>query len=169
MSIFKVAPLAVLAALASACVQQTVTPPRPDEAAIKAGISAQLAKFGPAMAAKDAAGVASLFTEDGTWILPDASTFNGRNNIEAGAKNFFTTMESLVPGETAIDKLIVVSDAEAVTFSHGDYTQTEKGKPPAQHMNPFADHWKKGADGTWLIAYEINADGPGPASAAMKP
>jgi len=169
MSISRIAQLTVFAALAAACAQQPVTPPPPDEGAIRAGISARLAKFGPAMAAKDAAGVASLFTEDGTWILPDASTFTGRNNIEAGAKNFFTTMETLVPGETAIDKLIVVSDAEAVTFSHGDYTQTEKGKSPVKHMNPFADLWKKSTDGTWLIAYEVNADGPVPASAAMKP
>jgi len=40
-------------------------------------------------------------------------------------------------------------------------------------VNPYADDWKKGADGTLRIAYEINAEGtvapPAPAEAAKKP
>src|SRR5262249_20682579 len=121
------------------------------------------------ISAKDAAGTATLFTEDATWILPDASTYTGRANIEAGAKKFFETFESAVMDQMIIDKLIVISDSEALTFSHGTYAMTEPGKAPAKHVNPFADYWKKGSDGIWRVAYEVNADGPASTTASTKP
>lgn len=157
--------LTAVLALATACAPRPAAPPRPDENAIRTALNAELAKFGPAMAAKDAAAAANLFTQDATWILPDASSFTGRANIEAGAKKVLETAGSFTPGQMVIDKLVVVSDSEAVTFSHGDYTLTEKGKKPVKHLNPFADLWKKGADGVWRIAYEVNADGLAPAAA----
>ncbi len=168
MNTYTLVQMAALAALATACAPRPAAPPRPDETVVRTALSAELAKFGPAMAAKDAAAVANLFTEDATWILPDASTFTGRANIESGAKNFFDTFEAFVIDQMAIDKLVVVSDSEAVTFAHGNYTLTEKGKAPVKRLNPFADHWKKGPDGVWRVTYEINADGPAP-TAATKP
>jgi len=110
-----------------------------------------------------------MFTEDGTWILPDASTFVGRANIETGAKAFFGSFESFTLGQMTLDKLIVVNDSEAVTFSHIDYTATQKGKKLPPGVNPAADYWKKGADGVWRVAYEVNANGAAPSSAAPKP
>ena len=103
---------------------------------------------------------------DATWILPDASTFTGRASIASGAKAFLGSFESVAMGQMVIDKLVVVSDSEAVTFAHGNYTMTMKGKKPESRVNPFADLWKKGADGAWRIAYEVNADGPAPAAPA---
>ena len=169
MNVSAVVRIAAFAAVATACGSQSATPPRPDEDAIRSALNAELAKFGPAIAAKDAPAVANLFTEDATWILPDASSFTGRANIEAGAKKFLESFESLAPDQMAIDKLIVVSDSEAVTFSHGNYTLTERGKKPARRVNPFADHWRKGADRVWRVTYEINADGPAETSAQPKP
>ena len=62
-------------------------------------------------------------------------------------------------------RYIDVNDSEAVTFSHSDYTMVMKRKASGPRVNPFADYWQKGADGTWRIAYEVNADGPAPAPA----
>lgn len=169
MNVYKVARLAAFAALATACAPRTAAPPRPDETAIRTALSAALAKFAPAIQAKDAAAFGTLFTEDATWILPDASTFTGRANIQAGAKKFFDTFAAFVIDETAIDRLIVVNDSEAVMFAHAAYTLTETGKAPAKRVNPVADHWKKGADGVWRVSYELNADGPAPTAAAAKP
>ncbi|MGE5285633.1 MAG: YybH family protein [Micromonosporaceae bacterium] len=169
MNVTKVVRLAAFAALATACAPQSAAPPRPDEAAIRTALSTELAKFAPAIQAKDAAAFGTLFTEDATWILPDASTFTGRANIQTGAKNFFDTFETFVVDQTAIDKLVVISDSEAVTFAHANYTLTATGKAPAKRVNPVADLWKKGADGVWRITYELNADGPAPTAAATKP
>jgi uncharacterized protein (TIGR02246 family) len=165
----RLVPLVALAALATACAPRQAAPPPPDEAAIRTALNAQLAKFGPAIEAKDAAAIANLFTEDATWIVPDASSFAGRASIEAGARSEFGSSDSFAVGAMAIDKLIVVSDSEAVTFAHADYTLTQKGKAPAKRLNPFADAWKLGSDGVWRITYEVNADGPAPAAAAARP
>ena len=113
----------------------------------------------PLIQAKDSKGIAALFTDDGVWILPDASTFTGKAAIEPAAKAFVDSYDTFTPESDGIDKLIVVNDSEAVTFSHGIATMKLKGKPAERHNNPFADYWKKGADGMWRIAYEVNADG----------
>lgn len=159
--------LVFLLALITGCAPKPPAPP--DAAAIRTALDAQAAKFMPAMQTKDAAAVAALFTEDATWILPDATTFTGRTDIEKGAKGFFDSYVSLTPGTMTIDQLVVISDTEALTFSHGTYSITMKGKKPENHTNPFADYWKKGADGVWRVAYEVNAEGVVPDAAAQKP
>lgn len=150
--------LAALAVVATACTPQATTPPQP--AAIRSALSTRLNDFAKAIRNKDAAGVANMFTEDGTWILPDATTFTGRTSITAAASKTFDTIDSFIYEQMIIDRLIVVSDAEAVTFTHGNYTMVEKGKSPVKRVNPVADYWKKTPDGVWRIAYELNADGP---------
>ena len=161
--------IAILTVLATACARQPTTAPHPDAMAIRTELNARLDNFAKAIADKDAAAVANMFTDDGTWILPDASTFTGRASIEVAAKNYFSTISSFIVTQMALDKLIVVSTSEAVTFSHGNYTLTEPGKAPAKRVNPVADYWKKGADGVWRVNYELNADGPAPAKVAAKP
>lgn len=146
--------------LAGCAPKPAPAPPPPDAAAIRAALDKEIAKFGPVVQSKDAKGVAALFTADGVWILPDATTLTGSAAIEAGAKAFFDSFDTFTMESSGIDKLIVVSDSEAVTFAHGIGTMTMKGaKTGVKHNNPFADYWKKGADGTWRVAYEVNADG----------
>jgi uncharacterized protein (TIGR02246 family) len=152
--------VAILATVVAACAPRPSVPPKPDENAVRTALTAQLAKLPAVFVAKDPAPLVDMFTQDATWILPDASTFTGRASIESGAKAFFESYESLTVGAIVIDKLIVVSDSEAVTFVHQNYTMTVKGKKPESFVNPFADLWTKGPDGVWRIAYEVNANGP---------
>ena len=155
--------LAALAVLITACAPQATTPPQP--AAIRSALSTRLNEFAQTVRTKDVAGFANMFTEDGTWILPDASTFTGRASIAAAASKTFETFDSWIFDQVIIDRLIVVSENEAVTFTHGNYTMIEKGKPPVKRVNPVADYWKKTADGVWRVAYELNADGPATSAA----
>lgn len=144
----------------AACATPPTAPPPPDTVAIKAALEKQVASFAPLLQNKDAAGTAALFTDDATWILPDAATFTGKAAIQAGVKGFFDALDSFTAESSAIDKLIIVNDSEAVTFSHGIGMEKLKSEKQAQrHNNPFVDYWKKGANGRWLIAYEVNADG----------
>jgi uncharacterized protein (TIGR02246 family) len=159
--------LIFLLSLATGCAPKPPAPP--DATAIRGALDAQLAKFMPAMQAKDVAALAALFTDDATWILPDATTFKGRAEIENGGKAFVDSVESFTPGTMTIEQLVVISDTEALTFSRGTYSVTMKGKKPEDHTNPFADYWKKGADGVWRIAYEVNADGVVPQASAKEP
>lgn len=152
-----------------ACTTAAPPPAKPDAAAVRAEIEGVMAQMIPALSAKDGAKFASYFTEDATWILPDATTLVGRSAIENGAKEFTAAFDSASLSPATIDKLIVASDSEAVTFSHGSLTVTLKGRKTAEvHNNPFADYWVKGADGVWRIAYEVNAEGVMPGSAMKK-
>ena len=153
-----------------ACTPAAPPPPaKPDAAAVRAEIEGVMSQMIPALSAKDGATFASFFTEDATWILPDATTLVGRAAIENGAKAFTASFESASLSPATIDKLVVASDSEAVTFSHGSLTVTMKGKKtPEVHNNPFADYWIKGADGKWRIAYEVNAEGVMPDTTAKK-
>ena len=69
------------------------------------------------------------------------------------------SFNSLELGPQRIDKLVVISETEAVTFVVTDITMTVNDKVDSL-LNPFATYWQKGKDGVWRIAYEINALGP---------
>jgi uncharacterized protein (TIGR02246 family) len=167
-------PIAIVALLAG-CAQKTPeaptappAPPPPDSAAVQAELSDALNKALAAFQAKDSAAVAALFTDDATWILPNATTYKGRAAIQKGAEEFLAQFETVSFAPAVIDKLVVISDTEALTFTLGSFTVTTKDKKaPATMSNPFADYWQKGADGVWRIAYEVNAEGPMPAAPAQ--
>jgi len=132
--------------------------PTVDAQALKKQLLAQLEPTYSALQNKQVAPIVALFTEDATWILPDASTFKGHKEITDGAKAFFDSYESFKPGSLIIDKLIIISDSGAITLCRGFSTMVIKGKTE-NHINPFVEHWVKGTDGVWRVAYEINADG----------
>ena len=158
---YAVAGVVLGAVLVAACAQQApAPPPKPDEGAIRTALEGQLTKIAEVLSKKDTSALTSLFADDAVWILPDASTFKGKDAIQKGAVDFFTSFDSVSNMSQGIDKIVVVSDSEAVAFATGKYTIYMKGKKGEAHINPYVDHWKKGSDGTWRIAYEVNAEGP---------
>ena len=153
----------------TACAAPAATKAAPDAVVIRAELTKTIDSALQIVRMKDAVALKALFTDDGTWILPDASTAVGKPAIEALAKAFFTSYDSWSVKSDSIDTLIILSDSEAVTFSHQLYTLTLKGKTTELQNNPFMDYWRKTAGG-WKIVYELNANGPAPkAPAAKKP
>ncbi len=150
---------AALAAVLAACAPRAVAPARPDENAVRTALTAEYGKLVGAINARDTAAMGQQYAQDAVWIGPDASTVTGRASINAMAKAQFATVDAMTMSPVVIDRLLVVSDSEAVAFSHINYTMKLKGKKLEARLNPFADLWKKGADGAWRIAYEVNADG----------
>jgi uncharacterized protein (TIGR02246 family) len=161
---YRTAGLISLLSAVTACAPKQ--PPPPDAAAIRTAIVAQAQKGLDQILHKDTVALAAFFTEDATWILPDASTFKGRAAIQKGGVALLASFETATAGPIALDRLIVVNDTEAVTFMTQSGTMTMKGKKPQTYTNPFADYWKKGADGVWRVAYEINAEAMAPEAAA---
>jgi len=127
-------------------------------AVIKAALQARINTCNVALENKDLKTLSSIFLDNATWIQSDASTFNGTAEIEAFTKTYCDSYEKYTPHAIIIDKLIVISDTEAQTYSHVVYDIVIKGKKETRN-NPFADYWIKGSDGVWRVAYEINADG----------
>jgi uncharacterized protein (TIGR02246 family) len=161
--------LAALALLAACAKPPAPVAAGPDTAAIRTAILAQLGKIEASFAAKDTTAVRAAFTDDAVWIMEDASTSRGGAEIVKKAAEIFAVDGTFKIESSTLDELVVVNDNEVVTFSTWNYTVAAKGKE-THHINPFADIWRKSADGTWKIAREINASGVVPApKAAAKP
>jgi len=97
----------------------------------KAAIDAANKKFGAAVAAGNAAGVAALYTDDATVLPPNGETVRGRPAIEklfqamiaAGIKQATLTAEEVEPhGDTATEiGAYSVKDAAGKELDRGKY------------------------------------------------
>jgi len=67
----------------------------PDASNIRNILTGRNQKLMAALSKKDAAELAGFFTEDATWILPNATTYRGRAAIERGAQAIFDSIDSL--------------------------------------------------------------------------
>jgi uncharacterized protein (TIGR02246 family) len=135
------------------------TAPRPDAAALWVELGAQIDKNMAAMQNKDVRALVAAFTPDATWVLPDSSAAHGAKDIEVVAMVFMSLYESARIEATTLDKLVVISATEALTFATARYSMTLNGKSPETRQTTFADYWTLGADGAWRVAYEVNSDG----------
>ncbi len=162
--------LAALALLAACAKPPAPAAAGPDTAAIRTAILAQLSKAEAANTTMDTAAVRTIFAEDATWITSDGASNKGMAEILGAVAKIYAGTDSFKIDSSTLDALVVVNDNEAVTFTTWVYTAKAKGKKAEQRVNPFADIWRKGADGSWRITREINADGVAPApKAAAKP
>ena len=162
MKLLKLSILSALALLVAGCSEpkpEAAAAIAPNEIEIRAALQSEIEKVGIALQSKDHAGFAALFTEDATWVLPDATTYIGRPAIEAGQKAFIETFDTITAGPQIIDKLVIINDSEAVVFASLTLTIMSQGKVD-NLINPYAAYMQKGADGIWRVAYDVNALGP---------
>lgn len=161
MPIRRIAGLALVVAVCAACRPPAPPRPEPDAAALRAAIEQRLQAILQALERRDAAAATAAFTADAVWVLPDGSALTGTAAIAAGYERFFAPLASFEVESVTIDRFLVVDDRRIVTFAHAVGTLKMTHAPaPERNVNYFADEWQLDPDGTWRIAYEINADGP---------
>jgi len=142
--------LALAAAGAPAAAQQSAAP---DTAALRVTIQALTDRWASASLAGDAAGIANLFTENGTAAFFGMPTTSGRSNIQALIANLFaaakvTTAKGTVgmvaaPGPgiaTALGTYMEVLDSSGVTITN---------------WWRWAAAYRQGPDGGWLMTYDM--------------
>ena len=126
------------------------TPVSHDPAAVRAAIEATLAQFSAAMKRADAAAIASMYTEDGEYIVAAAKGFvTGRAAIEEmfaarfKAARFIdvaiVTVSVQVEGDTAYE-----TGTNRVIVQVGD-------APPVTRTARYLTVWRRQADGVWRI------------------
>lgn len=152
-----------LALVLTGCTQAPPAPAQaPDmRAADIEAIRAMEANWVQAFASRDAAQVASFWTEDASVLMPNMPIIEGRaaamTTVENMLKdpNFYVTFNS-----TKVE----VSRASDLAYSQGTYTMATsdpKGKMILTEKGKFVTVYKKEADGSWKAISDImNADGP---------
>jgi uncharacterized protein (TIGR02246 family) len=137
------------------------SPERHDPAAVRAAIEGTLAQFSGAMKRADAGAVATMFTEDGEYIVAAAKGFiTGRAAIEEvfaarfKAARFLdvtiTTVSVQVEGDTAFE-----TGTNRLTLQAGD-------APPATRTGRYLTVWKRQPDGVWRIRVDAIVPDPSP-------
>lgn len=152
-----------LFALTIACTSTTAPDTR--EADLKA-VKDTEAAWAKDAAAKDADKWASYYTEDASFLLPNAPVITGRDKIKEAMKpmladpNFALTFE----GTRA-----EASKGGDLVYSVGTYTMTvsnPKDKKPMTDKGKYLTVFKKQADGSWKAAADmISSDLPAPGPA----
>lgn len=120
-------------------------------------------QWASALNAKNAAGVAALYTEDATLNPPNEPAVQGRKNVQAWIQKAIDMGLGgavLTPTESTISGGIAY---EAGTYS---MTITPKGGKPIPDKGKYVVVLKQ-VGGNWLIAHDIfNSDMPPPAAPA---
>ena len=151
--------LAIFAVGCEQQAQQTQAPPdtrAADEAAIRSADEA----WSNVAAAKDAAGFASYYAEDGLVLAPNEERVAGKEAIKKwvdglmGSPGFSVSWKTDGAG---------VSKSGELGYSVGTYELTmndSKGKPQ-KDKGKYLEVWKKQADGSWKVAADMfNSDLP---------
>lgn len=141
-----------LSSLILACQAPAPAPTPPADAT--ADIAAQNQRFGAALAAKDAAGIAALYTEDGSLLPPNAVAVQGRAAIQAFWQAFIdmgATDGTLTTAEVSNTDTDAVEVGTWVVRA-ADGTVVDNGK--------YIVWWKK-SDAGWQLHRDIfNSDRP---------
>ena len=126
----------------------------------------RLAEWEAAANRKDASSIAALYTEDALLMPPNVPAVRGRAAVEAFFKGMFD--------QGARDaKLVQIGAAGSggSGYAAGTYEFTAGlvGTQAIHDKGKFITGMKRGADGKWLIAYDIfNSDLPCPPAPANR-
>ena len=153
--------LAFSVCFGSGCQRETADTRAQDERAIREADAATL----KAAQAKDVDGAVANYSEDGSWLPPNAPMVNGKAAIRAGWEKLIGS-----PGfniNWQIDKLEVgrAGDLAYTIYTYQLALEGPNGQPIADHGKDMAV-WKKQSDGSWkMIADTFNSDLPSVAPA----
>ncbi len=126
-----------------------------DLAAVKKVIDSTNAVFGSMISKGDSVGLASLYTSDAKFMMPNMPTASGRSGVQTGFAGLFAAMGT--PGLTLTAN--EVWGTEELVTEVGSYSMTDKtGKEIDK--GKYIDLWKM-EEGKWKIHRDIfNSDMP---------
>lgn len=149
----------VALSLLAACTQPSpapaaAAPPKPDLAAEERAIRDADARWLKVAQARDAAGEAALFANDGVAIRAQAGVITGPAAYEAyTSKSFTENPKSQVTWST---DAIRVAESADLAVQYGESQTTGLGpKGDRQERSRFVTVWRK-VNGEWKVAYDTS-------------
>ena len=150
-----------LAFTLAACASPPPPPPAPDLAAAEQAIRAKDATWLAAAAARDAAGAAAMFADDGMAFRDMAEPLAGPAAYQAHMTKFYADNPKAV--STWTTRSILVAPSGDFAVQNGPYTETGVGpKGDKESRGNFVTVWKKVGD-EWKVAVDIAQPIPPPA------
>lgn len=130
-----------------------------DLAAARKIIDSTNAVFGSMVSKGDSVGLASLYTSDAKFMMPNMPTASGRSAVQSAFAGLFAAMGTPNLTLTSSD----VWGTEELITEVGTYTMTDKAGKEID-KGKYIDLWKM-EDGKWKLHRDIfNSDNPLPAS-----
>ena len=128
-----------------------------DLAAVRKVIDSTNAVFGSMVSKGDSVGLASLYTSDAKFMMPNMPTASGRSGVQTAFAGLFASIGTPNLTLTANE----VWGTEELITEVGSYTMTDKtGKEIDK--GKYIDLWKM-EDGKWKLHRDIfNSDNPPP-------
>jgi uncharacterized protein (TIGR02246 family) len=143
--------IALAAACAPAADQAASAPAAPDTAAVRVGLQAASDKWDVLAVAGDAAGIATLFTEDGTVAFFGAPTTTGRANIQAMMTGLYSVAKVTAAKGTILG---VTAPAPGLATARGTYTEVvDSSGVTISNWWRWAASYRQAPDGQWLMTY----------------
>jgi ketosteroid isomerase-like protein len=139
-------------------------PPAHDAGALSdedvVAIRAQMDGFVDAVLADDWAAAAEIYADDFILMIPGAPVMQGRETWREWAMSFNATVTDY---SIEIDEIDGRADLAFVRGKFSESLVFEGATEPASGEGKFLSIWRRGADGSWLIALEAwNSDEPPP-------
>jgi len=128
--------------------------------AVRAAIVAALARFADALKRGDAAGAASIFASDATFVAP-GNFIVGREAIMASYATRFQSRKYLDGSLTTVN--VAVSGDMAQELGTSVFTIQLTGQAPSTVTGHYLSTWRKQRDGSWLIQADAPIADPAPA------
>ena len=134
--------------------------PAADPAEVRASIDGTLREFGAAMRRADPAAIASMFTEDGEYVVATRKGFvTGRAAVEEHFARLFKTVRFL---DVVITTVSVQVEGDMAYETGTNSVTLQAGEaPPVTRTGRYLTVWKRQADGVWRI--RVDAIVPDPA------
>ena len=134
------------------------TPPA-DPAALRDAIQAREKEWSAAYVAGNAAGIASLYTEDGAQVQASGDWVRGREAITKAMQAQLDTITATTR-EDITEEAIAAGDY-VFEVGHFSYQGTSKtGNKPRSGAGRYIVLWRKDADGVWRIHRDLGSDAP---------
>jgi len=161
MSSHRSLPSLMLLLTLAGCAAPVKAPPSlpEDPAALRNAIQAREKEWSAAFLAGNAAGVASLYTEDGAQVQAAGDWARGRDGITKAMQAQFDTLA--VTAREDITEEVTGAGAYAVEIGHYSFQGTSKtDKTPRSGAGRYMVLWRKDADGVWRIHRDIGNEAP---------